>query len=137
MKKNTIIRILAIASFVTFFISCKRTTFDDKISVDTKEFTQKNCPQELDSYTRMDSMSYDRKSRTINYYYAVKDLPDVDSIYTESTIEDFRSDLLEDIRTSIPLKEHKEEGISFRYVYVSSTRGNVLMDITLTKEDYD
>lgn len=133
-------KVFAIACIGAMIVcgSCKRETKNEKFKRDFELFTQKECPKFMDACTRMDSVCYDIKSRTLTEYYTVSDKLDVDSIYTdEQLISTFNETLLKGLKSSIQLKQYKDEGITFRYTYRSLSTGKTRLELTFTPEDYN
>ena len=135
MNFHKILLILGIGSVFTA-ISCKRETKDEKFWQDFQQFTQKECPKFVDPCTRLDSAFYDIDSRTICYYYTVQDALDIDSIYTDELKDAFRNNIQKGLKNSIPMKQYKDEGVTFRYTYRSITTGKTHLELTFTPEDY-
>jgi len=109
---------------------CKRETKDEKFMRDCKQFTEKECPKEIISGVRLDSLCYDIESRTRSEYYTIEGNLDEGSVSTLHEI------ILGELKSSLQLKPYKDEGISFRYEYHSATTGEKLLDLTFTQEDY-
>lgn len=135
MKKATS-TIIASLGLLIMFSSCSRETKDEKFRRDFRQFTERECPKEMDPYTRQDSVAYDIPSRTLTFYYTVKGDLDNDTIYTNELTDPFREMLLKDLKSSIQLKQYKDEGITFRHNYRSSSTGETLLEIAFTSEDY-
>lgn len=127
---------LLIMAISLVFGSCKKESFDERMQREVKDFTEKQCPKEMDPYTVMDSMTYDMVSKTLTYNYTVNGDLDVDSLYDTEFDDLFSKKLFDNVKSSIQLKPYKEKGVSFRYVYCSRKSGKVLLDYTFTKEDY-
>lgn len=133
MRKNIIICTLLASCIAT---SCTRKSYEDQIEESAIEFTQKQCPREIDDCTTIDSMTFDRNTLTIHYYYTLKGKLDDEKALTKSVVEDFNESMLLKLRGDIHLKKEKEYGIAFAYHYISSTTGKSIMDLNFTKEDY-
>lgn len=132
MKKIIIYSLLACCAL----LSCTRKSYEDQVAEAAEEFTQKQCPREIDNCTTIDSMTFDRNTLTIHYYYTLKGRLDDKNSLTNSIIEDFNENMLLKLRGDIHLKKEKEYGITFAYHYISSSTGKVLMNLIYTKEDY-
>lgn len=115
---------------------CKRETKDEKFKRDFEQYTQKECPKFVDPCTRLDSACYDIETKTLSYNYTVQDMLDNEEIYTEETNDTFYEDILKGLKNSIQMKPYKDEGVTFRYAYRSSTTGKMLLVLTYTPEDY-
>lgn len=116
--------------------SCKKETKDERIKRETAEFTEKNCPSKVDEYTTMDSAVYDMQTHKLTYHYTMKGELDNDSIYTEEVLSTFREKVLNEIKTSIQMKNYKDAGLSFAYQYISDKSGKILVSLEITKEEY-
>ena len=115
----------------------QRDSLDETIAKKTAEESQRDCPREIDSYTTLDSMSYDISSRTLHYNYTVFDVLDNEILYTDEFREEFREQLLNEIKNKIALKGYKKEGIAFQYTYLSKCSGDPLLDFRFEKSDYN
>ena len=71
--KKTIFIALALAFTLT---GCKKQTFEDRVIADVEHFNTKEAPKHMDVYTTLDSMSYDKSTQTIGYYYTVNGIAD-------------------------------------------------------------
>ena len=65
MKKLCIIAILAL-----ILASCQES-LEDRCEREAKEYTAKQCPIRIDKTTRMDSLTFERETHTIHYYYTL------------------------------------------------------------------
>lgn len=133
-------RILVMLCLGTLIVcgACRRETKDEKIRRDYEMFTQKECPKLMDECTRMDSICYDIASRTLTEYYTVMGQLDADSLFADDElIGDFTDNMLASLKGSIKLKQYKDEGISFSYIYRSQSTGKTRLELTFTPEDYN
>jgi hypothetical protein len=128
--KKTIFIALTLAFTLT---GCKKQTFEDRVIADVEHFNTKEAPKHMDVYTTLDSMNYDKSTQTIGYYYTVNGIADDVELFPAAP---FRQQLLQNVRSSLQLKPHKEHGCNFRYCYLSQTTGRPLLDVTFTPEDY-
>ena len=138
MKHHIIYKAVAATLLCTplLLASCQRETKDEKIRRDFRNLTEKECPKDVDPYTSMDSVVYDIPTRTLSYYYSVREMLDDESLYTEEVVNLHREKVQKDLKSSIQMKSYKDQGITFRYEYRSVTSGKVLLDLSFTKEDY-
>ena len=94
----------------------------------------------MDKWTMLDSIVYSVPEHALIHYYTVEGTLDEDTLYQNTSEQGIASVmdglLLENLRTSIPLKDYKEEGIIFRYTYYSKKNGQVVLDFRYTPEDY-
>ena len=134
MQRTKILVVLAAATLL--LCACRRETKDEKFRREYVEFTQKECPKDVNECTRMDSICYDIGSRTLTEYYTVWGLLDVDSLYTDDVLATLHDDILKSLKSSIHLKPYKDEGISFRYHYRSRSTGRKLVELVYTRDEY-
>ena len=112
--------------------SCKKQTFDDRVESEVKYFNEKEAPKRLDTYTTFDSMTYDRSTLELGYYYTIESDADA-SIFPKEEMQDV---LLRNLRSSIQLKSHKEHGLTFRYKYYLKRTGETIIDCSFAPEEY-
>ncbi len=115
--------------------SCQEN-FDDRCAREASGYTEKQCPRRMDECTMMDSLVYDRASRTLNYYYTLEGMLDNDSIMTDKACEELKKLLHKNVSNSVELKTYKEKGINFSYCYYSKASGKVRFQVRFTPEDY-
>ena len=125
----------ALLAMLALVSGCKEST-DSKFEREATEATQKNCPVEIDRYTTLDSISYDRSQKTYSYHFTVKNELDLDSLYTDDVVKDLHDTYLKDIKNSIQMKGLKDAGVTIMHVYRSQQTGDTLMLFRFTKEDY-
>ncbi len=135
MKKN-ITSVLFLCASVTFFFGCKRENMNERIHREAIEFTQKNCPKEIDEYTIIDSACYDMENKVYTYSYTVRNALDTTVVYTDELRQSFSQTLLREIKNSIEMKPLKDQGITFSYKYFSEKNGELLLEIQFPKETY-
>lgn len=128
--------VLVLSVLLVVCAGCKRQTFEERIREEAEKYTRKNCPKLIDDYTTLDSCVFSIPKRTYYYNYTVRGDLDVDSLYTTKLHDEFHADLLSSIKNSIPLKNCKDEGVTFCYRYYSNRSGKLLMIQKFTKKDY-
>lgn len=129
MKKTALLLTLSL----TLVSGCRKQTFDERVQAEVEHFNVKEAPKHMDIYTTLDSMNYDQPTQTIGYYYTVNGIADDSELFPA---EAFQQQLLQNVRSSLQLKSHKEHGCNFHYCYISQTTGRPLLDVTFTPEDY-
>ncbi len=113
--------------------SCKEN-IDERFEREAREYTEKKCPVMIYENTRLDSMTYDRKTRTISHYHTLSGSADNT---TGTKYNNAHSAMVDAVKNSTSLKTPKDEGCSFRYVFRSASRPEVIIeDITVTPKDY-
>lgn len=129
-------RLIILFTAVALFSSCKPDSFADKMVRETRENTEKLCPMEVDQDTMLDSMSFDKKSHTLYYYYSLHGFLDFDSLYTDDVVAAHRETLIKDIRQSVTLRDVKKEKANFKCIYLSASTGKVLLQYEIPAADY-
>ena len=130
-------RFLCLAALLGTFAGCKKESYDERMVRETRETTEKMCPMEVDQDTMLDSMAYDKGSRTLFYYYSLHGFLDFDSLYTDDVVEAHRETLIRDIRNSVTLRDVKKGKANFKCVYLSASTGKVLLQYLIPAEDYE
>lgn len=99
-------------------------------------YSKTQCPRRIDPYTVLDSIVYSVDSKELIHYYTVQDSLDNEDVYTDELCNEFRENLLTNIRNSIGLKTYKAHGITFAYQYQSVRSNRVYMDIKFSSSEY-
>lgn len=125
-----------LAGLVLVAAACNRMSRDEQIAREAREYTMKECPRYVDKSTRMDSTTYDIATRTFAYNYTVEGELDNPALYTEQVKSAFRDKVLREIRSSIPMKSYKDEGLTIIYRYLSASTGETRLEYRFEKEEY-
>lgn len=113
-------------------ISCHES-LEERAERETKDFTRRNCPIQVSEEVINDSMSYDRTTRTIHYYYSLSGKADTTGIDKKKA----RESLLQGIKNATNIKKYKENNFNFAYTYFSTKhKGQVLVKTIITPKDY-
>ena len=113
--------------------SCHRATLEEQCAeMVRKEW--RRMPRNITTGVVLDSMKFHAPSRTLVYYYTMDD-----SLYTEEMIRlgknQLRGQLLMEISNSVALKRLKDEGMSFRYIYMAGSTGKECLSLDFNNED--
>lgn len=112
--------------------SCHES-LDDKTEREAKEFTKKECPRLLGNGITIDSMTFERGSHTIHYYYTISGTADTTAIDRKA----IKADLLNGVKGDMSTRKYKEEGFNFAYTYFSNKhKGQRLIDVKFTPKEY-
>ena len=63
-------KIIILLVGVAMLTACHES-LEERAEREAKEFTEKNCPTPVRENTRTDSLTYDKESRTIGYWYTL------------------------------------------------------------------
>jgi outer membrane lipoprotein-sorting protein len=109
-------------------------SLEDKCARECVEFTKRKCPSAVAENMIVDSMTFDRASHTIQYYYKLTGTSDRADAYQEDQAKQLLKNAL---KNTTQVMVYKEAGYSFRYIYYSEKNPQtVYMDILLTEKDY-
>ena len=87
----------------------------------------------VSEYIVNDSMTFDKNTRTIHYYYTIKGAADTTAIDNSNA----RAELLKGVKDATSIRAYKENEFNFAYTYYSQkNKGKVLLDIRITPKDY-
>lgn len=128
-------KIYILSSLLLLATACQKS-MEDRAEKEAREYTEKLCPTPVQNYTRTDSLTFDRESKTFNYYTSLFDVMDDEKII-EANKQQLHDDLLKAIVSSTQLKVYKDEGFAFRYIIRSGKDPKkVYYDVKYTKKDY-
>lgn len=114
------------------FTACHES-LEERAARETAEFTRKNCPTAVSEYIINDSMTYDKDTRTIHYYYTIKGKADTTAIDWSQA----RPELIKGVKSATNLRVYKDNDFNFAYTYYSSkNKGKILIDVRITPKDY-
>ena len=127
--KKVILFVLAV-----LILGACQESLEDKCARECKEFTKRKCPSAVAPEMIIDSMTFDRASHTLQYYYKLTGNSD----RAETFPKDQAKDLLKNaLKNTTQVMAYKEAGYSFRYIYYSEKNPQtVYLDILLTEKDY-
>jgi hypothetical protein len=120
----------------TMLLASCHENFDDRCVRESKEFTAKQCPQTVDpNGVKMDSMTYDKPTHTMRYYFKLFGKMD-DSTLVAMATPKFHAGLIDNVRNSLEIKSYKDKGIQFEYIYFSTKTGRKMLDLTVGPSEY-
>lgn len=124
-------RIFYIILFFTLFSSCQES-LEDRCAREAKEYTEKKCPAQIDKNIVIDSMTFDRRTHTLHYFYTINGSVNYQNVVDNQNIYKL---LLEQIKNATSIKAYKDAGYSFAYTY-RSEEGKILFDALFTVDEY-
>ena len=72
-------KLCIIASFALFLMACQES-LEDRCAREAQEFTRKNCPSKLDKNINIDSLTFERATHTLHYYYTLTGIADREGV---------------------------------------------------------
>jgi hypothetical protein len=129
---NRIVVLLAVV-VAAACMSCHRATREEQC-LEMVKHEKRRLPRNVTKGIILDSILYETKSQTLVYYHTMSD-----SVYTDEMIDYGKAELQrgiqQDIVNSVSLKRLKDEGISFRYVYMGSDTKRVRLELDFKNEN--
>ena len=127
MKKYWIWAIIGL-----LFSACQES-LEERAERDAKEYTRKHCPTAMDENTIIDSLTFERATHTIHYYYRLTGAADANGINETDALNELRQSL----KNSTSVKTYKDAKYRFAYTYRSAKDPNkILLDVIFTDKDY-
>ena len=126
-------KLLIIATMAALVCTSCQESLEDKCAKEAAEFTSKKCPSRIDENTQIDSMTFDKSTHTLAYWYHLTGKADNPEIFKRVNL---RKSLIEQIKNSTSMQAYKDAGYSFRDVYRAQKENKVYFDATVTKKDY-
>lgn len=129
-------KILFLAFAALSLVSCHRTNLEDLAAKSAEDYTDRYCPTPFVDSQRTDSVGFDRATHTFSYYYTISGKID-DPVVIAKGQRQIASSILSSLKENTSMKEFKQAAYNFHYVFRSQKNGNVLIDTTFTKKDYN
>ncbi|WP_028912975.1 hypothetical protein [Prevotella sp. MA2016] len=128
MKKYWLLGIIAL-----LFTACQES-LEDRCERDAKEYTRKHCPTAIDQNTIIDSLTFDRATHTIHYYYKLTGVADEEEMLKQINAV---GELKKGLKNSTAVKTYKDAKYRFAYTYRSEKDPKkILLDVVFTEKDY-
>lgn len=127
-------KLCMIASFALFLTACQES-LEDRCAREAKEYTRKHCPAKIEKNINIDSLTFERVTHTLHYYYTLTGKADHEGIMDEINGPQI---LLDNLKNSTAMKVYKENHYNFAYTYRSEKNPSiVLMEVVLSEKDYN
>ena len=121
-------------ALTTLILGACQESLEDKCARECMEFTKRKCPSAVAEEMIVDSMTFDRASHTIQYFYKLTGTSDRADTYETDQARELLKNAL---KNTTQVMVYKEAGYSFRYVYYSEQNPQtVYLDVLLTEKDY-
>ena len=124
------------AVLITGIVSACHENLEQRAKREAREYTERNCPTPIVNYTRTDSVTFDRATKTYTYHESFWYEWDNDSLIM-SNHDEIRKAMVESMRNNTKAKTEKDASFKFAYVARSASRPDVILfNDTITPEDY-
>ena len=126
-------KLWVLSAFMLLLTACQES-LEDRCARETKEYTRKNCPAKMDNNIILDSLTFERETHTLHYYYKLTGFADQEDVAEKM---DAVNILKNELRNTTTLKLYKDNHYRFAYTYRSEKNPEkVLLDVLLTDKDY-
>ena len=109
-------------------------SLEDRCAREAKEYTRKNCPAKMDNNSILDSLTFERETHTLHYYYRLTGFADNDSIVERLGAANI---LKNELRNTTTLQLYKDNHYRIAYTYRSEKdKKKVLLDLVITEKEH-
>ncbi len=122
---------------VMLLVACQEK-LAQRFEREAREYTEANCPQQMDAVTCLDSMVYvpDEQGGELIQYYSLQ-LTSEQRTEMMNKLGEINDVNLRLVRNSIPFTKYREAGVSFTFIYHDATIGDKIVEYHFSKEDYE
>ncbi|MCI6161774.1 MAG: hypothetical protein PUH24_00610 [Prevotellaceae bacterium] len=125
---------MSIAVTGILLLAACQESLEEKADRECREYTEKYCPAPISEMMVVDSMVFEKNTKTVHYYYSLKGFADSATM----NVKDARLKMLDGVKNSPSLMAYKEAGFNFKYTYHSTKNpGKVVYDFLFTPADYN
>ena len=126
-------KLWVLSAFLLLLTACQES-LEDRCARETKEYTRKNCPAKMDNNSILDSLTFERETHTLHYYYKLTGFADQDGVLEKVDAVDA---LKKELKNTTSLRVYKENKYRFAYTYHSEKNpGKVVLEVVFTDKDY-
>ena len=129
----TIRNIIIAASLVVVTMASCQDSLEERCAKEAADFTKKKCPARIDDFVMIDSMTFDKNTKTIGYWYHVTEKADNPQLFDKKSM---RKELADRMRNTTTLQLYKDAGYNFRFIYRSADGKTCYLDETIVQKDY-
>ena len=126
-------KVWIITTMLAMALASCQESLEDKCANEADEFTRKKCPARIDENIIIDSMTFDKSSHTLAYWYHLEGAADTSAVFKKINMKKVLTD---ELKNTTNMKLYKDAGYSFRYVYCSGKSKAVYFDTTIREKDY-
>ena len=126
-------KIIVFATLALFLTACQES-LEDRCARDAKTYTAKNCPAKMEENIILDSLTFERATHTLHYYYRMTGLADKENALDTAAAAQI---LRDGLKNTTAMKVYKDNGYNFTYTYRSEKDPKkTILEVALTKKDY-
>lgn len=130
-------RVACLIAVCLLLVACQEKKMD-RFEREAKDFTEKNCPQQLDAVTTLDSMVFEKDGDegTLRLYYTLNFTEEERGRFMD-VLTDVGEENLSMVKNSLQLVKYKEAGVRFSYIYHDALTGDKLVQYDFSRKDYE
>lgn len=126
-------KIIVYALAALLLTACQES-IEEKAAKEAQLFTRKNCPSPMGENLIVDSLSFERDTHTLHFYYTLTGNADSVELLNEDTV---KTVLLKELKNTTTMMAYKEAGFRFAYTYRSQKNSErIIFDFAFTKNEY-
>lgn len=116
------------------FSSCQES-LEQRAERESREYTEKFCPTPPENGVISDSLVFDSKTKTQYYYLTFTgEIDNAEAI--ANRYELLKEGLIDQVRSDSRKQAYKDAGFNFAYICRSQKTGKIIINLTVTKKDY-
>ena len=125
---------LVILLLATIMLTACQESLEDRCAREAREYTEKKCPTLVIKDVTLDSLSFDKATHTMKYYYTLGGVLDDSAALKKHNL---KAALLKELKNTTSMQQYKDAGYNFRYTYFSHKQpGKKLFDVVYREKDY-
>ena len=126
-------KIIVFATLALFLTACQES-LEDRCARDAKTYTAKNCPAKMEENIILDSLTFERATHTLHYYYRMTGLADKENALDTAAAAQI---LRDGLKNTTAMKVYQDNGYNFTYTYRSEKDPKkTIFEVALTEKDY-
>ncbi|MCR4582335.1 MAG: hypothetical protein K5764_02100 [Prevotella sp.] len=108
---------------------------EDRCAREAKAYNQQNCPMKMEENIILDSLTFERSTHTLHYYYRLTGAADVEGALDKKEAVGL---LKEGLKNTTSMRAYKDAKYNFAYTYFSEKEPQkVWLEVVLTAKDYE
>lgn len=126
MRKNILNgALLTIPLLVAITSQSCHENLEDRAARECKEFTERNCPQQLGNGMVYDSLTFEQDTHTLHHHYSITGVADNAQVFNQHK-EELRKMELEGLRQDVSTKNYKDAGYNVAVTIRSGSHPKVV-----------
>jgi hypothetical protein len=125
---------IIVCALAALLLTACQESIEEKAAKEAQLFTRKNCPSPMGENLIVDSLSFERDTHTLHFYYTLTGNADSVELLNEDTV---KTVLLKELKNTTTMMAYKEAGFRFAYTYRSQKNSErIIFDFAFTKNEY-